>query len=144
MIVGTPHAALETTTLGGHVIPAGTTLVSVLSAVHHDRTCWVDPENFCPERFLDDDGKIFPADHSIRKRVQEFGTEPRVGVGETFALKRIFIFLTCLIQSFDLHPSNGQLTPCDYKSYKSRGFNLIQQTYMIKLLPRQQMAKHSL
>jgi len=34
------------------------TLLMSLYSVHHDRQKWDNPEAFCPERFLDKDGKF--------------------------------------------------------------------------------------
>lgn len=54
---GVIHKALKDTTLGGYNIPANTPIFTNLSAMHHDREMWGDPENFRPERFLKD-GKL--------------------------------------------------------------------------------------
>ena len=135
LVVSVPHAALETTTLGGYTIPAGTIIAQQLPGVLHDKAFWGDPENFRPERFLDDDGNLLPADHATRKHMLQFGAGPRVCIGEAFALKRLFIFLTSIIQSFDLEPGNNPLVPCDHKSYVNGGL-LHQLPYFIKLTPR--------
>ena len=135
LVVSVPHAALETTTLGGYKIPVGTTVVPLLPAVLHDKTFWGDPENFRPERFLDENSNLLLADHPIRKHMLQFGAGPRVCIGEAFALKRLFIFLTSIIQSFDLEPGSDLLVPCDYASYRNGGI-LFQQPYLIKLHPR--------
>ena len=134
-IAGVPHATLETTTVGGYTVPAGTTVIPFLPAILHDKTFWGDPENFRPERFLDSDGSMLPASNPIRKRLLAFGVGPRVCVGEAFAVNRLFIFLASMIQSFDLEPGSYPLVPCDYLSYGKGGI-LCQQPYSIKLLPR--------
>ena len=139
LVVTMPHAALETITLGEYTIPAGTTVTQLLPAVLHDKVFWGDPEIFRPGRFLDDAGKLLLADHPIRKHMLQFGAGPRMCVGEAFALKRMFIFLVSIIQSFDLEPGSDKLVPCDYQSYGNGGI-LYQQPYLIKMLPRRRNA----
>lgn len=134
LVTSLPHVALEDSSLGGYEIPAGTIIFQLLPAVLHDKAFWGDPDIFRPDRFLNDDGSLLPADHPNRKHMLQFGAGPRVCIGEAFAQKRMFIFLTSLVQAFDLLPGDT-LVPCDYKSYLQRGL-MVQRPYTIKLMPR--------
>ena len=58
MIAGVPHCATEDTTIQGFNIPKGTTIISNLWAVNHDPNLWKDPEEFRPERFLNEEGAV--------------------------------------------------------------------------------------
>ena len=136
MVPSFPHAAIEDTTLLGVSIPAGTTVLPLLGAVHHDEQFWGDPWVFRPERFLAEDGSLVPPDHPNRKHVVAFGAGPRVCIGEVFALKRLFIFTTSIIQAFDLQPG-AELVSCDPRGYTT-GSVLFPPSYIIKLLPRKQ------
>ncbi|KAJ8970474.1 hypothetical protein NQ317_017740 [Molorchus minor] len=42
-----------------------TTVLISLYSVHYDKEYWIDPENFRPERFLDDEGKLLPHERLI-------------------------------------------------------------------------------
>ncbi len=47
---------------GDHFIPKGHTVLFLFHAVHRDPNVWGDPYVFRPERFLDEDGKVFGRD----------------------------------------------------------------------------------
>ncbi len=55
---GPMHVAACDTISCGYLIPKGAYLLSNLWAVHHDQNIWEDPEDFKPERFLTQDGKV--------------------------------------------------------------------------------------
>lgn len=59
-----PHRAVEDSELSGFKIPANTIMVTDLHSMHHDQKFWGDPENFRPERFLTEDGRL-GKDHSL-------------------------------------------------------------------------------
>ena len=129
-----PHVGLETETIGGYTIPSGKKVFPLFIAVHHDKKLWGDPEVFRPERFLDKDGNLLPADHPTRKHMLQFGAGPRVCIGEAFAQKRLFIILVSIVQSFDLQ-GGAALVPWEFTSYRN-GALLQQQPYTMKLIAR--------
>lgn len=55
-----PRCLHEDVTLSGLLIPAGTNIVPMLSAIHEDPRRFPDPLVFKPERFLDDAGRLLP------------------------------------------------------------------------------------
>ena len=128
------HETEEDTSVGGHHIPAGTIVAPLFWSLHHDEKFWNDPWEFQPERFLDDDGSLLPNDHPRRKHLMPFGAGTRVCIGEVFALKRLFVFATSLVQSFDLLP--GKISsPCDSRTY-SFAVILRPKPYSIRLVLR--------
>lgn len=135
LLLAVAHRSLEDTTLGDYDIPAGTMLLPLFSAVLHDKDFWGDPNVFRPERFLSSDGSLLPADHPNRKHMVQFGFGPRMCIGEAFAQKRMFIFLTSLVQAFDVLPGTETLVPCDYDSYLYMAL-LCQQPYTVRLVAR--------
>ena len=78
LALGVPHKATQDTQLGPHKIPAGTYVMLNLWGLHHDEELWDEPFTFKPERFLDEEGKLVPADHPNRRRLLPFGAGQRV------------------------------------------------------------------
>ncbi len=97
----------ETELTGCGPIPKGTVIYVNTWALHHEKTFWEDPENFRPERFLDEDGEFLPADHANRKHVVGFGAGPRVCIGETFAMARLFLWTSALVTKFVINKGAG-------------------------------------
>ncbi|XP_072020581.1 cytochrome P450 2J4-like [Amphiura filiformis] len=95
--LGFPHVAFEDTKLAGYDIPKGTYVVSNIWAVHHDPDVWAEPDQFKPERFLDEDGKL-----RQREEFMPFSTGHRVCLGENLAKMEMFLFFTYILHSFIL------------------------------------------
>uniref|UniRef100_A0A8I3WN74 Cytochrome P450 n=1 Tax=Callithrix jacchus TaxID=9483 RepID=A0A8I3WN74_CALJA len=53
-----PHMTSENTVLQGYTIPKGTLILPNLWSVHRDPAIWEKPEDFYPNRFLDDQGQL--------------------------------------------------------------------------------------
>ncbi len=105
--VGVGHRSITDVEISGYFIPNGTRIFTNLWGLHHDPDVWDNPESFQPERFLDDDGHLIPADHIYRRNLMPFGAGTRVCVGESLALARLFILITRLIQRFRITPAEG-------------------------------------
>ena len=103
--LGLPHCSMEDTTLAGHNLPQGMTLLPNIWGVHHDSEFWDEPELFKPERFLDVNGDLLPAEHPKRKRILAFGLGPRLCPGEHFAQSRIFLLVSALLRTHTLNIS---------------------------------------
>ncbi len=102
------HAAREDTELKGYgAIPKGTTFIINMWGLHHEKEFWGDPENFRPERFLDEDGELLAADHPNRKHLVPFGAGPRVCMGEVFAMARLFLWTSALVNKFVISTAAG-------------------------------------
>ncbi|XP_058829045.1 probable cytochrome P450 304a1 [Topomyia yanbarensis] len=100
---GIAHVALENTTLRGYDIPKGTFVMLGLDVIHHQREVWGDPENFRPERFLDEQSKL-----SLAKDVSvPFGAGKRLCAGETFSRNTLFLMFSAIVQNFNLHVRPG-------------------------------------
>ncbi|EFN79541.1 Probable cytochrome P450 304a1 [Harpegnathos saltator] len=96
------HRAVKDTTLGGYTIPADTPIVTNLAAMHHDPDLWGDPDNFRPERFIDEDGAL------IKDMSLPFGLGHRVCPGETYSRYYVFGLTSALLQTFNFFAVEGE------------------------------------
>ncbi|EHA99322.1 Cytochrome P450 2U1 [Heterocephalus glaber] len=90
-----PHMTSENTVLQGYTIPKGTVVLPNLWAVHRDPAVWEKPDEFHPNRFLDDQGQLLKTEAFI-----PFGIGKRVCMGEQLAKMELFLMFVSLLQSF--------------------------------------------
>ncbi|KAK6188140.1 hypothetical protein SNE40_004389 [Patella caerulea] len=113
-----PHRNKIEVEIEGLRIPANSTLIPNMWTMTHSDKAWDRHDEFLPERFLGDDGKLLPVDHPLRSRLIPFGTGRRVCVGESFAKSRIFLFVTLLLQKFNFSPDKNKLAPLHSSLWK--------------------------
>ncbi|KAK7475339.1 hypothetical protein BaRGS_00033415 [Batillaria attramentaria] len=117
---GVPHLARDDVMVDGYKIPKGSMIIGNAWLTHHDPNLWDKPEQFRPERFLDDvTGDLLPATHPLRQGVQSFGVGRRSCPGESFARSRLFLYASTLLQKFDiLPPVKHELPPWTRQHYE--------------------------
>ncbi|CAK8695110.1 unnamed protein product [Clavelina lepadiformis] len=101
-----PHKAINNVIIGKHAIPKGTTVVANLWAIQNDPTVWNEPEKFCPDRHLDDNGRFVKSD-----KVIPFSLGPRYCLGSQLSIMHQFLFLTSLLQKFNFELAKDKGTP---------------------------------
>ena len=113
-----PRRVSEDTVLEGYFIREYATIFANVWYIHHDPKLWTDPWNFRPERFLDSEGQLLSHEHELRQAVVTFSFGKRGCPGETLAVSRIFLYITRVLQEFDIRPpSSGVLPETDPHSY---------------------------
>lgn len=103
-----PRRVLRTCELGGFTIPENTTVLISLRSVHMDAYFWKDPQEFRPERFLDENMKI-----KNLERLLSFGSGRRKCLGDALAKACIYTFYVGVLQKFILKPSGKELPSLD-------------------------------
>lgn len=88
--------AILDTHVGQHFIPAGTTAMVNMWAITHDEKVWSRPEEFLPERFLEEEVPIMGSD----LKLAPFGSGRRVCPGKAMGLATVQLWLAQLLQSF--------------------------------------------
>ncbi|XP_075043083.1 cytochrome P450 2C23-like [Mixophyes fleayi] len=123
--LGLPHSTNQDTKLRGYHIPKGTTVFSMLTSILKDDKYFKDPLKFDPRHFLDDQGNLKKSE-----AFTPFSIGKRACIGEGLARMEIFLFLTSIIQLFDLKcnmepedidispvPNSGSNVPRPYMLY---------------------------
>ncbi|OWF45795.1 cytochrome P450 2C23-like [Mizuhopecten yessoensis] len=101
------HAVKHDCTLKGYTLRKGDVLLPNLDSVMFDESLFEDPHTFYPDRFIGDDGKL----NGTERHVLAFSLGRRVCFGESLARMELFLFLTTLIQRFNLLPEDEQNLP---------------------------------
>ncbi|CAH1253821.1 CYP2U1 [Branchiostoma lanceolatum] len=101
-----PHVTSNDTVMHGYNIPRGTMVQVNLWSVLMDPNIWDEPDQFKPERFLDNQGEYMKRDAFI-----PFSTGQRICLGTQLAKMELFLFTTYLLQHFTFKLSEGAAAP---------------------------------
>ncbi|XP_038061587.1 cytochrome P450 2F2-like [Patiria miniata] len=93
--LGAAHRSSRSFSYRGWTIPADTTVICNVWAIHNDPEIWQDPAEFKPERFLGEDNEIIKDACLI-----PFSAGNRVCVGRHLARMEIFVFFSHLMHRF--------------------------------------------
>ena len=95
------HTNSKPACIEGYTFPPGTSINSNMAAILMDPVAFPNPDQFNPERFIDENGCFAPHPNVI-----PFGIGKRRCLGESLAKTELFIFFTGLIQKFDIKKEN--------------------------------------
>ncbi|XP_076033235.1 cytochrome P450 2L1-like [Oratosquilla oratoria] len=110
--MGIQHFTSRETSLSGFRIPKGAVVYPVLKYCHWNSKVWDHPEEFQPERFVDDNGEFC----NRKEGLLPFGLGRRQCLGESLGRMEVFIFVTTLMQRISVAPGPDKvdLRPHDY------------------------------
>ncbi|XP_076978310.1 cytochrome P450 2E1-like [Tamandua tetradactyla] len=124
-----PHEATRDVMFRGYIIPKGTAVIPTLDSLLYDNQEFPDPEKFKPEHFLNENGKFKYSDY-----FKPFSAGKRVCVGEGLARMELFLFLSAILQHFNLKslvdPKDIDLNPI------AIGFGSVPPHYKLCVIPR--------
>ncbi|KAG8197777.1 hypothetical protein JTE90_006478 [Oedothorax gibbosus] len=100
-----PHCTLSDTTICGYHIPKNVTVLFNLWNAHHHPNYWTEPESFIPDRFITKDGQSV----SRPPHFMPFSAGKRVCPGEPMAIMEMFLYLTSILQKFQVVFPDGYM-----------------------------------
>ncbi|XP_078575696.1 cytochrome P450 2J2-like [Branchiostoma floridae x Branchiostoma japonicum] len=101
-----PRCTSNDTVMYGYDIPRGTMVHVNLWSVLRDPNLWAEPDQFKPERFLDNQGQYMKKDAFI-----PFSIGRRFCLGTQLAKMELFMFTTYLLQHFTFKLPEGAPVP---------------------------------
>lgn len=105
------HNTMADVTFKGHFIPKDTLVMANIYGLHYDKKIWGDDvEVFRPERFLieNEDGTL--TKNSNAGPCISFSLGKRSCIGELLARNNFFLYLTSLVQKFEITSEDDSLT----------------------------------
>jgi len=126
--MGTTHATDRTVELEGHIIPKNTHIIPLLHGVHMDPEVWDQPEEFRPERFLTEEGKLHKPKHFM-----PFGAGQRMCLGDKLAEMELQLFFSSLLHVYDLENPKPDLPSLHAFT---AGVTVAPHSYEVNFIPR--------
>uniref|UniRef100_A0A2K5PGR4 Cytochrome P450 family 2 subfamily C member 8 n=1 Tax=Cebus imitator TaxID=2715852 RepID=A0A2K5PGR4_CEBIM len=123
-----PHAVTTDIKFRNYLIPKGTAIMPSLSSVLHSDKEFPNPNIFDPGHFLDKNGNFKKSDYFM-----PFSAGKRICAGEGLARMEIFLFLTTILQNFNLK-SVGDIKNLNTTAV-STGIVSLPPSYQICLIP---------
>ncbi|XP_058115257.1 (S)-canadine synthase CYP719A21-like [Magnolia sinica] len=103
--LGIPHKTVKDTTLKGWKIDKGTAVMVNIYAIHHDPKVWDHPEQFMPERFLNENARNVSV--ATERSFLPFGAGMRICAGMDLGKLQVGLTLANLINKFEWVAADG-------------------------------------
>ncbi|KAF8733247.1 hypothetical protein AX14_003985 [Amanita brunnescens Koide BX004] len=98
--MGVPHTSIEDDVYNGYFIPEGSVVFSNIWAMTRDEEKYPRPNQFIPERFLNERGEL-----NDDSTVLAFGFGRRICVGRHIASSMIWLTIASVLATLDIHKS---------------------------------------
>ncbi|XP_056000468.1 cytochrome P450 2U1-like isoform X2 [Ostrea edulis] len=101
------HTLSEEIEVKGFTLPKDAWLMPVLGTINLDPVIFPEPEKFKPERFLNENGELA----GYEKVYASFSLGPRDCLAKNLGKMEMFLFLTTLVQNYDIENEAGKPLP---------------------------------
>ncbi|XP_059373073.1 cytochrome P450 1B1-like [Carassius carassius] len=122
-----PHSTTTDTSINGYPIPKDTIIFVNQWSLNHDPTKWDQPEEFNPQRFLDEDGAL---NKDLTSNVVVFSMGKRRCIGEDLSKIQLFLFTSLLVHQCSF---KAERTPSMDFQY---GLTLKPKSFKVSVTPR--------
>ncbi|KAJ2936567.1 hypothetical protein H1R20_g522, partial [Candolleomyces eurysporus] len=117
--LGLPHVVTQDDFYRGFDIKKGTVVWANIWSILHDDTLFPDPDEFKPERYLDEHGHIAKNSKQILAAKTAFGFGRRICPGLYLAENSVFLAIATLLFTFDITPHESGLPEIRYDGFIS-------------------------
>lgn len=121
------HRNVASTQVLGFKIPKDSYIICNLWNVHHDPDFWKDPQEFRPERFITENGKIFKPEFLI-----PFSVGKRQCPGESLARMELYLYFASMMKMFAFIGPNEEMPNLE----STLGISLIPKSFVTCAIPR--------
>ncbi|KAH8274778.1 hypothetical protein KR026_003152, partial [Drosophila bipectinata] len=121
--LGIPHGCERDFTVGDYRIRGGSMIVSLQWAIHMDPVAFPDPEQFRPDRFLDETGAYVAPPQFV-----PFQTGKRMCPGDELARMMLTLFAGRILRRFHLELADG----CEVDMNGESGITLTPEPYKLR------------
>merc|ERR1719233_109554 len=125
--LGVPHGTVNVTKVGSWSLPAGTMVLPLHWAINRDPDLWEHPEEFRPDRFLDESGALLE-----NRNLHPFQVGKRRCIGEDLGKALTLLMLANILSKFTITLEKN----VDIWHKPVHGFTLAPQQFRIKLEKR--------
>ncbi|KAK6118995.1 hypothetical protein DH2020_047281 [Rehmannia glutinosa] len=101
-----PRSPAQSSTIGGYTIPKNSRVIINMWSIQRDPSIWDNPNEFRPERFMDDNGKLDFRGNNFH--YHPFGSGRKICVGMPLAERMLVYLLASLLHSFDWKLPEGE------------------------------------
>jgi len=138
--IGVSHSLRKDDVYKGFFIPKGATMTANAWAILHDPEAYPEPDNFKPERFLNEDGTV--RDDPMLSLV--FGIGKRICPGRHLVEATIFTVTSSILSVFNVTKAkdeNGNEIPVKAAIAPNRGTVIHPDKFECSILPRDKVAE---
>lgn len=125
-----PHTTKEDFWYQGYLFPKNAIMFFMIDSVLSDPAIFTEPLKFNPERFIDADGQF---GGEQKDKMIPFSTGRRMCPGEPLAKMELYLFLTRLLQRFDVEPEDPKRLP---SLEGTLGITNMPETFNVRLIKR--------